>query len=272
MLPDDMMIVRSVPLDKDVRIIPLSDVHVGSKEFDEELFLKWKESIRPDDLIVLVGDLMDNQLKSSPGSVYEATMSPQAQRKYLVEHLKDFAENGQILCSVGGNHDSIRNRREVDDDPNYTLMCLLGCEDVYRSRGCFVKVLFGEGKAREKKTSAGRPTYNIAVLHGSSNGMYVSTSGAKAERYAMGLGNCDLLISGHTHKPLAFSGAKLFFPDHQDQRMKKKQMTIVVCSSFLNKVGGYAMEKMLPVTPSVRQEIILSSYGKSIKVIQTSGE
>lgn len=272
MLPDEMLIVRNVPVGKDIRLLPLSDVHVGSREFDEGMFLKWKENVKPDDLIVLVGDLMDNQLKSSPGSVFESTMSPMAQRKYLFDHLKDFAENNQILCSVGGNHDSARNRREVDDDPNYSLMCLLGCESVYRSRGCFVKLRFNEdGKKREAQFSKYRPTYNIAVLHGSSNGMYVSTSGAKAERYAMGISNCDLLISGHTHKPLSFGSAKLFFPENSAKTMQKKQTTIVICSSFLNKVGGYAMEKMLPVTPSAMQEIHLSAYGKGIKVISSMG-
>lgn len=167
MLPDELMIIRNVPVGKDIRLLPLSDVHVGSKEFDEEMFLKWKENVKPDDLIVLVGDLMDNSIKNSVGNPYEATMSPIAQRKYLYEHLKDFAENNQILCSVGGNHDSARNRREVDDDPNYSLMCLLGCESVYRSRGCFVKIRFNEeGKKREAQCSKYRPTYNIAVLHG----------------------------------------------------------------------------------------------------------
>lgn len=268
MLPDEFMIARNVPMGKDIRLMPLSDVHVGSKEFDEDLFRSWKRSVKPDDLVVIVGDMMNNSVKNSIGSVYEDTMMPAAQREWLYNELKDIAP--QILCAVGGNHER-RSTREVDDDPLYSVMCRIKREEVYRSGGCFVKLRFGD-KNRSRINSNKRPTYNIAVLHGSSNGMYVSTSGAKAERFNMAISNCDLLISGHTHKPLTFPTAHICFPDNSNPNMSKRQTSIVICSSFMNRIGGYGLEKMMPPTPNIYQEIHLSSYKKGIKVIQCMGD
>lgn len=271
MLKDEMLIIRNVPVGTgDCRIMALSDVHVGSKEFDEELFFKWKASIKPTDLIVLVGDLMDNGIKSSVSNTYQQTMMPSAQREWLYRELKDLAP--QILCSVGGNHDSRRNRKEVDEDPNYSLMCLLRREEVYRSGACFCKVRFGNKVGRAKQASTDRPVYNIAVLHGSAGGMYVSTSGSKTERFNMAISNCDLLITGHTHKPLTFPTSHICFPDNNQKAMSKRQTTVVVCSSFVTKLGGYALEKMMPPTSNVYQEILLSPKGKRIKVIHSTGD
>jgi len=264
MLPDEMMIIRNVPLDEDVHIRILSDLHVGSKQFNEKAYDLWRQSIRPKDLIVIVGDLMDNGLKSSYGS-YEQTMMPNAQREYIYQTLKQFAGTGQILCCVSGNHES-RTSRETDEFPLYSVLCRMKEEDKYRRGGCFVKLRFGGSEDRKKRNGRYRPTYNIAVLHGNAGGMYVSSSGAKAERFAMGISNCDLLISGHTHRPLTFPLSHIAFPDNKNATMVKKQMAVVIASSYLN-YGGYALEKMLPSTAMCSQEIILSARGKHIQVV-----
>lgn len=268
MLPDELMIVRNVPMGENIRLMPLSDVHVGSKEFDEVLFREWKDSLKPTDLVVIVGDMINNSIKSSVGNIYEETMMPSAQKEWIYNELKDIAP--QILCAVGGNHER-RSVREVDDDPLYAVMCRLKREDVYRSGACFCKVRFGGGTDRTKITSRNRPVYNIAVLHGASNGMYMSTSGAKTERFAMSIANCDLLISGHTHKPLSFFPSHIYFPDTNIPHMSKRQTTVVICSSMMNRIGGYALEKMLPATANVQQEILLTANGKGIKVTQSMG-
>ena len=269
MLPDEMMIIREVPVDEDVTLRILSDLHVGSKQFNEKAYDEWRASIKPKDLIVIVGDLMDNGLKSSFGS-YDQSMTPSAQREYIYQTLKDFAENDQILCCCGGNHEN-RTSKEVDEFPLYSVLCRMKQEDKYRRGGCFVKVRFGTHEDRVHRHGSSRPTYNIAVLHGSANGMYASTSGAKAERYAMGISNADLLISGHTHKPLNFPLSHICFPNSRNATMYRKQMFIVIASSYLN-YGGYALEKMLPSTAVCSQEVILSARNKNIKVIQSMGE
>ena len=110
MLPDELMIVRNVPMGENIRLMPLSDVHVGSKEFDEVLFREWKNSLKPTDLVVIVGDMINNSIKSSVGNIYEETMMPSAQKEWIYNELKDIAP--QILCAVGGNHE----RRSVRED------------------------------------------------------------------------------------------------------------------------------------------------------------
>lgn len=266
MLPDEMLIVKYLPFDEDVRIKPLADLHIGSRQFDERLWQTWKASIMPKDLIVLVGDLIDNGIKTSVSNTYEQTMMPSAQKEWLYKELEPFAE--QILCAVGGNHEK-RNVREVDEDPLYTVLCRLKREDVYRSNACFVKLRFGEKGARMNRNGVYRPTYNMVVLHGSGGGMYIGSSANKSERFAMAIEGADLMITGHTHKPITFPTARIAF-DNKNTTMNKKQLTVVTCSSFLG-YGGYALEKMLPPTATVDQQIILSARGKRIDVIQSMG-
>lgn len=261
MLNDELPIVIDLPEKQDVKIRPLGDLHVGSKYFSEEMWQKWKESMTPDTKIVIVGDLMDNGIKSSVTSIYSETMMPSAQKEWLVRELEPFTDN--ILCAVGGNHER-RTNKEVDDDPLYSVLCRLKREEVYRSGACFVMLRIG-GADRKVRCNY-RPSYNIAVLHGAGGGMYIGGSANRSERFAMAIEGMDLLITGHTHKPITFPAARLVF-NNQNKQMCRKQLTIVTCSSMME-YGGYPLEKMMTPTALAYQEITLSSNGKSIKVTQ----
>lgn len=262
MLNDELPIVVDLPKDKDVVIRPLGDLHVGSRYFSEETWSNWKNTITPETKIVIVGDLMDNGVKSSVTSVYKETMMPSAQKEWLVRELEPFADN--ILCAVGGNHER-RSSKEVDDDPLYTVMCRLRREDVYRSGACFVMLRIGSADRRVRCNY--RPTYNMTVMHGTGGGMYIGGSANRSERFAMAIEGMDLLITGHTHKPITFPAARLVF-DNQNKQMCRKQLTVVTCSSMME-YGGYPLEKMMTPTALAYQEITLSSNGKGITVKQS---
>ena len=263
MLRDEQVIVVDLPKNRDVVIRPLADLHIGSRYFSEKRWNEWKETLTPETKIVIVGDLMNNGIKSSVSSVYKETMMPSAQKEWLFRELEPFAD--QILCAVGGNHER-RTTKDVDDDPLYGVMCRLKREEVYRSGACFVMLRIA-GADRKSRCNY-RPTYNIVVMHGAGGGMYIGGSANKSERFAMAIEGMDLLITGHTHKPITFPAARLCF-NNQNKSMARKQLTIVTCSSMME-YGGYPLEKMMTPTALAYQEIILSSNGKSIKVIQSS--
>ena len=111
MLPDMMPIVIDLPR-RDVCILPCSDIHIGSKQFSQSRWDRFKEQAKGK-YIMIVGDCIDNGIKSSISSTYEQTMMPSAQKEWLYQELKPFAEdldeygNSRILCGVGGNHEKI---------------------------------------------------------------------------------------------------------------------------------------------------------------------
>lgn len=264
-----MPIIIDYEKGRDIHLVPLGDLHYGSKQFSMERFEAFKKSITPEKQIVLVGDLIDNGTRNSVGAAcYEQSVSIAEQKDFIYEELKPFAENGQILCCVGGNHEK-RSYRETMTDIMYDVMCRWrykgeGLEDRYRPNMAFCILRIGH---KETTNHELRPTYLVVVGHGVGGGMYIGSGANRLERF-INVSNADLIISGHTHKPLTFPTSSLYI-DTRNCQILEQQHTVVVCSSFME-YGGYPLEKMLPPTAKVSQEIILSAKGKHISVIQST--
>lgn len=268
---DFIPVINRLPLAEHpnkLTIIPLADAHYGSQEFNETL---WHNTIRriqddPHCFAVLVGDLIDNTLKSSVGSVYESTCSPSVQKEWLYNELLPIRD--KLLGAVGGNHER-RSNKEADDDPLYDVMVRLGKEDVYRQNICFMQVrmtyISEDRQKGEGKRERFRYAFSFALTHGAGGGMYIGSSANKVQTYAMSIEGIDCMITGHTHRPITFPVAKLLFVNGCVQR---KQFVVAVASSFLN-YGGYPISKMLPPTAHTTTEIILE-YKQTGKEARTN--
>ena len=48
-----------------LNIYPIGDLHIGSPQFSEEQFLRWRDLVLndPNSAVVILGDMMDNGLK-----------------------------------------------------------------------------------------------------------------------------------------------------------------------------------------------------------------
>lgn len=255
-----MPIVVDLPKE-DVHLLPVGDIHIGSKEFSEERWRQFKETIE-DKYIVIVGDCIDNGIKSSVSSTYEQTMMPSAQKEWLYRELEPMAD--KILCGVGGNHEK-RTKRETDNDPLYDVFCRMKIEERYRSSMAFLFIRIN-GKDRSAY-GKNRPTYAVMVTHGSGGGQLIGAGLNKLQRYGGVVEGLDLMISGHTHRPAEFVSGKLYC-DFRNKRILERQFVSVTASSFLN-YGGYPLDKMLIPTGHTLQEIVLSQRAKGIKVIMT---
>jgi hypothetical protein len=109
------------------------------------------------------------------------------------------------------------------------------------------------------------PTYMIAALHGAGGGMYIGSGANRQERLGAIIDGLDILVTGHTHRPLMFPVEKLSF-DARNNRMSRKQFRAVTATSWLD-YSDYAMSKMLPPTAHLLNEIRLCG---SKKVIRTT--
>ncbi len=124
-------IVYDFPDNKDIVIYPISDVHIGAQECMVKVWTDFKKKLlsEPNSYITIAGDMMNNGLKNSVTNVYQETMRPREQKKWLVEQLMDIKD--KILCVVPGNHEN-RNDKEVDNNPLYDVCCKLDIEDKFR--------------------------------------------------------------------------------------------------------------------------------------------
>ena len=258
-------IIVNMPAGVDLTLHPLFDAHIGSREFKQKELTAYLEEIRKTENAYLVvgGDMMDMGLKNSVTSTYEQVLRPSDQKRLCAELLAPLAKAGKILCGCSGNHEA-RAIKEVDDDPLYDVFCNLDIADRYRSQTCFLFLRIGGGD--RKLAGKYRHTYAIAVTHGAGGGMYIGSGANRMERYGTVIDGLDVLITGHTHKPITFPVSKLSI-DHINGKVSQKQFVCLTATSWLD-YGGYPLRKMLPPTAFTRQVIHLSGVGKNISVTQ----
>lgn len=231
---------------EDINIFPLSDLHVGAEEFNETEWEKFRRKIlsAPNNYVVIVGDLMNNALKTSVSNVYAEVMRPRSQKKWLAEQLEPLKD--RILCAVGGNHEA--RSKDADDDPLFDVFCKLDIEDRYRQNAAVVILRFGTRGNRHDIH-----TYTLLVTHGAGGGMLTGAGVNRAERFGYVFDGLDILITGHTHKPVVTAPSKIVI-DHQNKTVSQKPFLCVTATAWMN-YGGYALRKqMLPA--SIRPQVI----------------
>ena len=172
MLPDFEIIQHNLYGGHDIVIYPIADVHLGAPDQMEQEFMQFLDRLKdePNAYITLGGDLLNVATKNSLSNVYRERYMFSEAKKMMAEMLEPVKD--KILCAVCGNHER-RTMREVDVDPMYDIMVLLGKEHLYRENIAFVTIRTGEPNTANGKRRNGiyRPVYNLVVCHGSGGGV-----------------------------------------------------------------------------------------------------
>lgn len=263
---DDMLpIIHRFPNGQDIKVFPISDLHVGSPQFDSKKWDTFRTRLmgEPNSRIVIAGDALNNGIKSSKSNCYEEVMRPSQQKQWLAEQLKPIAD--KILCGCSGNHEQ-RTNREVDQFPLYDVFSKLNIEDLYRENGCFLIMRFGDEYTPERVRQNGltRPSYCTYVTHGTSSGMYVGGNMNKTQRFGTAIDGLDAIITGHCHAPADAPVGKLFV-DKRNNRVIEQQFRMIVATSWLQ-FGGYGLRAMYTPTAFLLHEIVYSADQKLIRV------
>lgn len=212
----------------------------------------------PDAYIILAGDLLNNATRNSVSNIFEETMRPREQKRLMAEMLLPLRD--RILCAVPGNHEG-RSGKDADDDPVYDIMCKLDLEDLYRENIAFLKIQIGNVEGAGIKN----PTYILTVAHGTGGGILTGGAVNRAERFGYAIDGCDVLITGHVHKPFTTYPGKIKI-DAFNNKVSVKPFHVVSCSSWLE-FGSYAAKKMLLPAGHVAQKIVLSGTAKNIQIV-----
>lgn len=264
---DDFQIIRVVvPRADEIKLYPIADVHYGSIYCNEKAWMDFRDRIANEEnsYVVLVGDLVNNNLRSSVGSPYEDVIRPMEQKRMMVEMLRPL--KSKIIGAVSGNHEK-RSLREADDDVMYDILTKLDLEPIYRQNSAFIHLCIGERTTNignENEKTLPECGYMIAVLHGSGGGTMTGGSVNKVERFQYSLEGVDALITGHTHKGSITRPAKLT-PDMAHGQMVIKP-TLTVQAVSWQAYGGYALQKMMsPNANASDGEMVLHISGNRRK-------
>ena len=261
MLSDFEMIVHQFKGGHDIVIYPVADVHLGSPECREQEFIKFINSVAetPNAYICLLGDLIDNGTKSSVTNPFRATMPPSQQKREMANILAPARD--KILFITPGNHER-RSMKDADDDPCYDIASKLDLEHLYRENICFAKIQLGEGG--HETAGRSRPTYVIVATHGAGGGIMTGGSVNRNERFGYAIDGMDVLVTGHTHKPLTTQPGKIVI-DPRNNNVSIRPFKTVVVTSWLD-YGSYATRMMLLPSSFCPNKITLAGDHKEITV------
>ena len=225
MLSDFNVIVRR--FDSAIKIACISDIHFGALEHMELEWKKFLDSVRADPNLYLVlgGDLINNNTRSSVGSPWDDTIRPREQKRLMVEALMPIRD--RILCCVSGNHER-RSMKDADDDPTYDIMTKLDLEDVYRQNAAFMKLQLGH---HDNKTDKAGATYTFALTHGAGGGIYTGATVNRNERWGNVIEGVDCVIVGHTHKGTVSKPSKIVF-DPYNNKVTMREYLVISCVSW----------------------------------------
>lgn len=260
MLNDMTMIPHR--FEEDIIIYPLGDVHLGAAEHDAEAWEAVRKEIlsQPNAYICLVGDLLNNGVKTSISNVYEETLRPRDAKKLMVKMLEPLRD--RCLCLVSGNHE--RRNKDVDNDVTYDIAAKLDLEDVYRQNIAFLNI----GIGTRKDTGGANQSFCIGVTHGTGGGIYTGATVNRNERFG-NIDGLDCLIVGHTHKGAVTRPSKLVI-DAANNQVVQRDFLVVSCVSWMA-YGGYAVQKMLqPAAYGQPQKLLLrgTEYRRKPKRIE----
>jgi predicted phosphodiesterase len=245
---DDFQIILAKYDELDhLNIYPLGDVHIGSKEFDLELFEKWIETVKndPNAAVVVIGDIMNMGLRNSKSNVYEEKLTPMEQKELCYELLNPIKD--KIIAGCSGNHE-YRAVKEVGMNPLYDVFCRMRIEDRYRENACFIKLTVG-------KNGKNPNTYGVVLTHGSNKN--------KDEKWTYSVDGCDCFISGHTHETTHKPMGKIRM-DLTHERVKTVGYQHIVVQPF-QAYGGYAVRgKYMPNHLGQFQKVIFDGTSKRV--------
>ena len=230
MIDDFTPIVHRLP-GRTIRVWAVADVHIGSKECDLDGFEKFLKKVasEQDSYIALCGDLINNGIKDSLTSVYDETVSPQAQIEKAVDLLTPVA--GKILGAVGGNHEH-RTKRAVDVDVMNYIMCLLKIPELYRQNMAFIRVNLEKGTTKDH--------YALMLTHGK--------TANKKKQFVGVVEGVDAVITAHTHTPDVLMPARIRF--NTSNKVTVHNVISLTACSWLQP-GGYSLAGLyLPQTTS----------------------
>lgn len=252
---------------RDVKIIPLSDIHIGSPKCDILLLKEYIKKIEtdPNCYAVILGDLLNNSTKSSVGDVYEEELNPMEQMQTAIRMFEPIKD--KILCITSGNHER-RTYKQDGTDLMWFFAKSLGLEDVYDYASCIVFISVGHiphklgGNGRTSQA-----TYTIYCTHGDGQGG--RTVGGRAnglERRGQVLSGCDVIITGHTHNMISFKETT-FHIDKHSKKIYQVDTTYVNSGSYLKYEQYAELYGMKPTVAGSPTIVLAGSKKKGVSII-----
>jgi UDP-2,3-diacylglucosamine pyrophosphatase LpxH len=242
-----------------IELLPLADLHVGDSKMKLNYFKEFIEYVQaqPNRYVLCGGDLMNNAIKSSVSNVYNESMPPSQQKKWLKTELKPIAD--RILVFVEGNHEA-RTSKDTDMRPTEDLAEYFNKGNAYVEDEAILKITFGS----RHKGSNKRQCYSVYITHGSGGGKRPGSALNNMEMLALGT-EADIYIMGHVHKKIAYKNGYRKLNLYRNKVTETERL--FVYTSHWSEFGGYAAKKLFTPSALGTVPIILYAHKKKMEAI-----
>jgi hypothetical protein len=224
-------IVNLKNVNEPVTLIPIADIHLGSKNCNVEKLKKALSLVydMPNCYTILLGDQTETATKTSIGlGIYDEEFGLKNQLKEVYMLMKPLAEQGKILGSLTGNHE-MRLAYFAEVNPMELLAEKLEI-DYFGYQG-YISIHLGN------------QIYHIFAHHGVGA---ASTQAGKlnAMRKLNLVAEADLYLSGHSHARL-YDYHIIHRINDETGLVEPRKRHYAICGSFLEYWGGYGEMKLL---------------------------
>jgi len=179
-------------------LVPLSDMHVGDKNFDEKKlqgYIDWVKK-EPNARVWLNGDIINLATRTSASSPFDQTMDTKDQVDYTVKLFKPIKD--KILGAISGNHEQ-RMEDHAGYNPLIPLCAALDIEWCNYSAVLDIKLLNGKNKNKHSQ-KGDSVNYTFYCHHTTGGGGTVGSKMNRVAKLKEIVGNMDCYIGSHNHQ------------------------------------------------------------------------
>ena len=248
------LICKNYKVKNYLTLIPLGDMHFGSKDCDVKVFEAHLEMIKKmkDCAVILMGDLINTGTRDSVGAgSYDDIYTPEEQYEKMIEYLMPIKD--KIIGALQGNHEErVRNSTSFDINKLFAEKLQVP----YLQYGGLLKLRVND------------INYHVYAIHGGSCATTLSGKMNACRKMADKV-NADIYLHAHTHG-LDYSPQIYYEIDNRNKMIVEKIKHFVLTGSFTIWDGSYGEMKSLNPSPlgvpKIRLYGDLSRGAKKIKV------
>lgn len=233
-----------------VYLIPLSDIHMGSKNVDIEKLAGYIDWIHKEKhaYTILLGDVFDVATRDSPTSPFDQAMGINDAMNYMSDIIRPIRK--KIIGCIDGNHE-----RRLNKYGGLDILSSWCASNGIRYCGSSAVIVFDVRKIR----------YKFFAHHTTGGGQTIGGKINRVTKLTNVFDGADCYLGGHNHSK-ALGEDAIYYLDEKKMELELRRIIYVDCGSFHTYSNSYAESSALPPSHTGSPRIRMSGIKKDLHV------
>ncbi|MEM3541196.1 MAG: metallophosphoesterase [Candidatus Bilamarchaeaceae archaeon] len=261
-----MKLIDKIDFSEKVYLIPLGDIHLGSKGIDYEKlqgYIDWIAN-EPHAYCFLMGDVFDVATITSPTNPFKSEMNLNDALKYLSELVKPIRE--KIIGAITGNHET-RLERFAGFNPLQAFCDTQGI--TYAGYSAIIRFRIGsKNRKTPKEMVSPKIEYVFFAHHTTGGGATIGGKLNRVQKLTQVFVGADAYLGGHNHSKAMGEEQVAYLSKNGrgEAKIDFKKIFYIDTGSFLIYDNSYAEEKMLPPSHTGAPRIRMDGFKKDLHI------